>query len=65
MPSVVVLPVYVEVPSGFDLAVSTLESYLRRAGYVFRTGEPPAENLEGTRLRLEITHERIGTGQSP
>lgn len=53
MPSTFVVPVYVEVPSGFERAVIALESYLRRAGYAFCTGEPLAEDLEATRLRLE------------
>lgn len=42
MPSVFVVPVYVEVPAGFERAISTLESHLRRAGYVFKMGEPMA-----------------------
>ena len=40
MPSVLVVPIYVEIPSGIERAVMALESHLRRAGYVFRTGEP-------------------------
>ena len=65
MPSVFVVPVYVEVPCGFERAIPTLESYLRRAGYVFHTGEPMAENVEATKQRLEAEHESIGTRQSP
>ena len=65
MPSVFVVPVYVEVPSGIDLAVPTLESYLRRAGYAFHTGEPLAEDLEATKLRLEARHGRVGSGPPP
>ncbi len=49
MPSVIVVPVYVEVSSGFDHAVDTLESHLRRAGYVFHIGEPLPEDLETTK----------------
>jgi hypothetical protein len=52
LPSVFVVPVYVEVPSGFERAVIELESYLRRAGYAFCTAEPLAEDLEATKLRL-------------
>lgn len=52
MPSVFVVPVYVEVPSGFERAVDTLEFHLRRAGYAFHTGEPLAEDLEETKARL-------------
>lgn len=40
MPSVLVVPVYVEIPDGVDRAVMALESHLRRAGYVFQTGQP-------------------------
>src|SRR2546421_179020 len=46
MPSVLVVPVYVEIPSGIERAVMALESHLRRAGYVFRTGEPVQMNYE-------------------
>lgn len=53
MPSVVVVPVYVEVSGGFERAVDTLESYLRHAGYIFHTGEPVAESLEDTKRSLE------------
>jgi hypothetical protein len=52
MPSVFVVPVYVEVSSGFERAVDTLEFYLRRAGYVFHTGKPLAEDLEEIKARL-------------
>jgi hypothetical protein len=52
MPSVFVVPVYVEVPSGFERSVMALESHLRRAGYVFHTGEPLFETLEETKLSL-------------
>jgi hypothetical protein len=52
MPSVLVVPVYVEVPQGFERAVDALESYLRHAGYVIYTGEPLAEDLEQTKARL-------------
>jgi hypothetical protein len=63
MPSVLVVPVYVEVSGGFDRAVSTLEAYLQRAGYIFHTGEPVAEDLEATKSRLGARDERIGTNQ--
>jgi len=49
MPGVFVVPVYVEVPTGFERAVATLESHLRRAGYTFYTGEPLPVTLEETR----------------
>ena len=49
MPNVLVVPIYVEVPEGFERAVSTLESHLRRAGYSFYTGEPLPVTLEETR----------------
>ncbi len=52
MPSVVVVPVYVEVSSGLERAVDTLESYLRRAGYAFHTGLPLTEDLEEIKARL-------------
>ena len=52
MPSVVVVPVYIEVSSGFERAIDTLESYLRRAGYAFYTGKPMAEDLEEIKTRL-------------
>ena len=53
MPGVLVVPVYVEVSSGFERAVDTLESYLRHAGYVFHTGDPLPETLEDTKRALE------------
>jgi len=46
MAGVFVVPVYVEVPSGFERAVATLESHLRRAGYAFYTGDPLPVTLE-------------------
>jgi len=52
MPSVFVVPVYVEVPSGFERAIIALESHLRRAGYVFHTGDPLLETLEETKKSL-------------
>jgi hypothetical protein len=52
MPSVFVVPVYVEVPSGFERSVMALESHLRRAGYVFHTGNPLHETLEQTKKAL-------------
>ena len=64
MPSTFVVPVYVEVPSGFERAVIALESYLRRAGYAFCTGQPLAEDLEATKLRLGANFDDgLGTGQ--
>ncbi len=63
MPNVVVVPVYVEVSAGFDRAVDTLESYLRRAGYLFHTGEPLPETLEETKRGLENRREsRVDDG---
>jgi hypothetical protein len=52
MPSVLVVPVYVEVPGGFERSVMALESHLRRAGYVFHTGDPLFETLEQTKKTL-------------
>jgi hypothetical protein len=52
MPNVLVVPVYVEVPSGFERSVMALESHLRRAGYVFHTGDPLFETLEDTKKNL-------------
>ncbi|HEV2732762.1 MAG TPA: hypothetical protein VGV15_22245 [Terriglobales bacterium] len=52
MPSVLVVPVYVEVPDGFERAVATLESHLRRAGYAFYTGEPLPVTLEETKRNM-------------
>jgi hypothetical protein len=60
LPSVFVVPVYVEVSSGFERAVDTLESHLRRAGYLFHTGEPLPETLEETKRALENGRERRG-----
>lgn len=52
VPSVLVVPVYVEINSGFERAVPTLESILRRAGYVFCMGDPLPETLDQTIGRL-------------
>jgi hypothetical protein len=52
MPSVFVVPVYVEVPGGFERSIIALESHLRRAGYVFHTGDPLFETLEETKKSL-------------
>ncbi len=52
MPTVFVVPVYVEVPSGFERSVIALESHLRRAGYVFHVGDPLFETLEETKKSL-------------
>jgi hypothetical protein len=46
MPSILVVPVYVEIPDGVERAVMALEAHLRRAGYVFQTGEPFPETLQ-------------------
>ncbi len=62
MPSVFVVPVYVEVSGGFERAVDTLELYLRRAGYLFHTGEPLPETLEETKRALE--NERTSRGDN-
>jgi hypothetical protein len=60
LPSVFVVPVYVEVSAGFERAVDTLESHLRRAGYVFHTGELLPETLEETKRALENGRESRG-----
>lgn len=64
MPSVFVVPVYVEVPSGFERSVMALESHLRRAGYVFHTGEPLLETLEETKKSLLRTGDDPSDGAS-
>lgn len=53
VPSVFVVPVYVEVPSGFERSIATLEATLRRAGYTFHTGEPTTETLEEYRKAID------------
>lgn len=63
MPSVFVVPVYVEVPSGFDRSIMALESHLRRAGYLFHTGEPLFETLEETKKAL--TQSGLEHGMEP
>lgn len=60
LPSVFVVPVYVEVSGGFERAVDTLESYLQRAGYLFHTGKPLPETLEETKRALENERARRG-----
>jgi len=60
LPSVFVVPVYIEVSGGFERAVDTLELYLRHAGYLFHTGEPLPETLEETKRALE--NERVRRG---
>jgi hypothetical protein len=60
LPSVFVVPVYVEVSAGFERAVDTLESHLRRAGYIFYTGEPLPETLDDTKRALEEKADRRG-----
>ena len=62
MPSVFVVPVYIEVSGGFERAVDTLELYLQRAGYLFHTGEPLPETLEETKKALE--NERTSRGDN-
>jgi hypothetical protein len=52
MPSVFVVPVYVEVPDGFERAIATLEAVLQRAGYRFYTGAPLFETLDDTKQAL-------------
>lgn len=61
MPSVFVVPVYVEVPSGFERSVMALESHLRRAGYVFHTGDPLFETLEETKKSLSRSDSVAGS----
>jgi len=61
MPSVFVVPVYVEVPSGFERSVMALESLLRRAGYVFHTGDPLFETLEETKKSLSQSDAAAGS----
>jgi hypothetical protein len=60
LPSVFVVPVYVEVSAGFERALDTLESHLRRAGYIFHTGKPLPETLDDTKRALEGKGESIG-----
>ncbi len=60
LPSVFVVPVYVEVSGGFERAVDTLELYLQRAGYLFHTGAPLPVTLEETKRALE--NERASRG---
>jgi hypothetical protein len=57
MPNVFVVPVYVEVPGGFERSVMALESHLRRAGYIFHIGNPLFETLEETKRALARTEE--------
>jgi len=60
LPSVFVVPVYIEVSGGFERAVDTLELYLQRAGYLFHTGEPLSETLEETKRALDNGREIRG-----
>jgi len=55
MPSVFVVPVYVEVPGGFERSVMALEEHLRRAGYLFHVGDPLLETLEQTKKSLALS----------
>jgi hypothetical protein len=52
MPSVFVVPVYVEVPAGFERAVDALEFHLRQAGYAFHVGEVLWKTLDDVRDSL-------------
>lgn len=52
MASVVVVPLYVEVPGGFERALMALESHLRRAGYSFCVGDPLQVTLEEAKASL-------------
>ena len=52
MPSVFVVPLYVEMPEGFERAITTLEGVLQRAGYRFHTGAPLAATLDETKRML-------------
>lgn len=64
MPSVFVVPVYVEVPGGFERSVMALESHLRRAGYVFHVCEPLFETLEETKKALGFGLQAATEGNS-
>jgi hypothetical protein len=59
MANVLVVPVYVEVPEGFERAVSTLESHLRQAGYAFCTGAPMPVTLEETKKSI-LARDAVG-----
>jgi hypothetical protein len=65
MPSVFVVPVYVEVSSGFERAIDTLEFHLRRAGYLFHTGKPLAEDLEEIKARLSDGTQEADRSEHP
>lgn len=62
LPSVFVVPVYVEVSDGFERAIGTLEAILRRSGYVFYTGKPLPKSLEECK---KANNGRIRTGRAP
>jgi hypothetical protein len=64
MPSVFVVPVYVEVPGGFERSVMALEEHLRRAGYVFHVGDPLFETLEETKKSLGLDTQAGEDGDS-
>jgi len=55
MAKILVVPVYVEVPEGFERAVSTLEAHLRKAGYSFYMGEPLRVTLEQASAQASAT----------
>jgi hypothetical protein len=65
LPSVFVVPVYIEVSGGFERAVDTLELYLQRAGYLFHTGEPLPKTLEETKRALENERAHRGDAGGP
>lgn len=58
-----VVPVYIEVPQGFDRAVDTLESHLRRAGYIFHIGQPHRETLLDIKWALAEDHANGGKNE--
>jgi hypothetical protein len=62
MPSVFVVPVYVEVPAGYERAIGALETILRRSGYMFYTGKPLPKTLEQCK---KANNGRIRTERSP
>jgi len=46
VPSVLVVPVYVEISAAFERSLPTLEQILRRAGYAFCVGEPMSATID-------------------
>ena len=65
MPSVFVVPVYVEVPAGFERAIDALEFHLRQAGYAFHTGEILCKTLDDVKRSLpqDGAHDNGGIGE--